>query len=254
LQAILVTDQPINTYPYPVSRLLNLGDPRERREWPVYVALGLKAEHVPDLIRMITDEDLHNTLSDAREVWAPLHAWRALGQLRAEAAIEPLLSLLWRIDDEGDDWVGEELPRVFSMIGGAAIPALSTYLADDTHGEYARVAAAYSLEWIARRYAAERDRSVSALSAQLQRFHNNPPTVNAFLISYLVDLEAIEAAPLMEQAFAANQVDLVVRGDWEEIQIDLGLKTKRDTPRKNWALETLKLDQQTAKSKKRKQR
>jgi hypothetical protein len=30
-----------------VNRLLNLGDPRERREWPVYTALGLTGEHVP---------------------------------------------------------------------------------------------------------------------------------------------------------------------------------------------------------------
>ena len=59
-------------------------------QWPDYPALGLRMEHVPDLIRMTLDDELHGADSDSREVWAPLHAWRALGQLRAESAIKPL--------------------------------------------------------------------------------------------------------------------------------------------------------------------
>lgn len=227
-----MTDKPTNQYPYPVSRLLNLGDPRERHEWPVYTALGLTNEHVPDLIRMMLDDDLNNADGESREVWAPLHAWRALGQLRAVDAIEPLLSLLRRIDEQDDDWVGEELPRVFSMIGAPAIPALSAYLADAAHGLYARIAAAHSLEWIARRYTSAREQSFAAISVQLERYTEHDPTLNAFLISYLLDLEAVEVAPLIERAFASDQVDLAVAGDWEDAQIELGLKTERAYPLK----------------------
>jgi hypothetical protein len=64
----------MSQYPYPVNRLLNLGDPRERREWPVYTALGLTNEHVPDLIRMVLDDELNEADAEGREVWAPLHA------------------------------------------------------------------------------------------------------------------------------------------------------------------------------------
>ncbi|TVP61729.1 MAG: hypothetical protein EA342_20265 [Leptolyngbya sp. LCM1.Bin17] len=32
-------------------------------------------------------------MSDSKEVWAPVHAWQALGQLKAEAAMEPLISI-----------------------------------------------------------------------------------------------------------------------------------------------------------------
>jgi hypothetical protein len=221
----------MNQYPYPVSRLLNLGEPRGNRDWPVYTALGLTTEHVPDLIRVMLDEELNEADSESREVWAPLHAWRALGQLRAVDAVEPLLSLLWRIDERDDDWVGEELPRVFSMIGAPAIPALTAYLADSTHGLFARIAAAHSLEWISRRYSATRAQSLAALSAQLEGYAGQDPTLNAFLISYLLDLKAVEAAPLIERGFAADKVDLSVMGDWEDAQIKLGLKTKREHPR-----------------------
>ena len=82
--------------------------------------------------------------SDSLEVRAPVHAWRALGQLRAGAVAEPLTGLLHRIDDDQDDYVGEELPEVYGMIGPVAIPALTAYLADASHPLYARVAAAHS--------------------------------------------------------------------------------------------------------------
>jgi hypothetical protein len=52
-------------------------------------------DQVPELIRMALDEDLHWADTESAEVWAPLHAWRTLAQLRAEAAVEPLIGLLY---------------------------------------------------------------------------------------------------------------------------------------------------------------
>ncbi len=230
------------TYPYPISRLLNLGDPRGQSGWPVYRTIGLTAEHVPDLIRMATDGSLNQADSDSREVWAPLHAWRALGQLRAEAAVEPLLTLLHRIDEHHDDWVGEELPRVFGMIGPAAIPGLAAYLADPAHGLFAGIAAAHGLQEIGARHAQARGDCIRALTRQLERFADNDPTLNGFLISYLLDLNAVESAPPMERAFAANRVDLTVMGDWEDAQVELGLKPAREKPRPRLFDDALRLD------------
>src|SRR5579864_7878643 len=53
-----------------------------------------------------------------------VHAWRALGQLRAVEAVEPLLELFDRLED--DDWVHEELPAVFGLIGPARICICTT--------------------------------------------------------------------------------------------------------------------------------
>jgi hypothetical protein len=66
-------------YPKPVSRLLTMGDCRGMRQWPDYLALGIGPEHVPDLVRMIQDEELTQADSQSLEVWAPVHAWRTLG-------------------------------------------------------------------------------------------------------------------------------------------------------------------------------
>ena len=106
-----------NTYPPPVDQLLTFGDCQKLPEWPNYPELGLGPEQTPDLIRMAIDEELNHADSDSLEVWAPVHAWRALGQLHAEAAIEPLISLFRTIDEDDNEWAEGELPTVFGMIG-----------------------------------------------------------------------------------------------------------------------------------------
>jgi hypothetical protein len=224
-------------YPPPVSELLTLGDCREMQAWPDYLALGLGPQHIPNLIRMALEEELYWADSDSLEVWAPVHAWRALGQLRAEAAAEPLTRLFARIDELDDDWAGEELPKIFGMIGSAAIPALRDYLADPSHDLWARVAAAESLGKIGQQHPDARDECVAVLAEQLEQFADLDPTLNAFIINSLVDLKAVEAAPVIERAFAADCVDLSILGDWEEAQIALGLLQERQTPRPHFHLQ-----------------
>lgn len=226
-------------YVPPVNQLLTYGDARNTRSWPNYLALGLRAEHITDLIRMTQDDDLHWADGDSLEVWAPMHAWRALGQLRAEAAIESLLELLHRVDDDDDDWVGEELPEVFGLIGPAAIPALAAYLANAKHRPYARAAAAAAFAHIARKHPAARNECISGLVGQLEKYAGNDRLLNAMLVAPLLELGAVEAAPVIEHAFGAEAVDFSVSGDWEDVQIELGLKAKRETPPPNYGfLET----------------
>jgi hypothetical protein len=232
-----------NILPYryspPVDRLLTYGDCRKFHQWPNYLELGLTQEHVPELIRMATDEDLHWADSDSLEVWAPIHAWRALGQLHAEAAIKPLVALLAGTDeDEEDDWTPEELPYVFAEIGPAAIPDLTAFLADDQYGVYSRTAAANGLQHIAEKHPAARGEVVEILTRQLGQFSDQEENFNAFLVSALTDLKATEALPIIEQAFAADAVDEFVMGDWEDVQIEFDLRTERETPRRNYFLES----------------
>jgi HEAT repeat protein len=225
-------------YHDPVAQLLTLGDPRQKdqmaSEWRDYPALGLTAEHVPELVRMALDKDLHWTDSEGGEEWAPLHAWRALAQLRAESAIEPLLSLLDRIDDLDDDWAQIDLPEVFGMIGPAAIPGLRDFMADAEHGEWARVTATEGLVKMDERFPESREQVVAIITDQLRCFAEQERVVNASLVDGLCDLKAVESAAVIEQAFAADTVDLSVLGDWEEAQILLGLLEERVTPAPNF--------------------
>lgn len=218
-------------YRKPVDVLLTLGDLQESyHQWPDYSEYGIGTEHIPDLIQLVTDSELHWADSESLEVWAPIHAWRVLGQLRAAEAIDPLLNLFHELEEDGwGDWVGEELPRVFGLIGAAAIPALTAYLADTSRGISPRISAAHALAEIGMSHAeAEEAACIAALTQQLEIFGKNDRELNGFLISYLVDLQAIETAPLMQRAYAAGRVDEIVMGDWEDVQVALGLKSDFD--------------------------
>jgi hypothetical protein len=217
-------------YPEPVSKLLTLGDCREMRQWPDYLALGISPEHIPDLIRMVQDEKLNQADPQSLDVWAPVHAWRALGQLRAEMAIEPLIGLLEQIDEDYEDWIVDELPRVFGLIGMAALPSLADLLVAPHDGMWAQTTAALALAEIGKRHPEARDDCVTALTQGLESFASQDPGLNGFLISSLVDLKAVEAASLMEKAYAAGSVDIAIVGDWEDAQIQLGLLDERQTP------------------------
>lgn len=219
-------------YPFNLNHveLLRRLDPFRSLLWPDYQDLyGIGQEDIPALIRMVTDENLAWAGEDTPEVWAPLHAYRALGQLRVTEAIEPLIGLFDPLED--DDWFNEEIPDVFGLIGAAAIPALTAFLADPIHLLFSRTTASNALERIGRRHPEARDAAVAALTDQLARFAENDESLNASIVTDLVDLQATEALPVVERAFAADRVDLSIMGDWEEAQIAFGVRDTRDTPR-----------------------
>ncbi|MBI5017943.1 MAG: PBS lyase [Deltaproteobacteria bacterium] len=222
------------TTPYvpPVHQLLALGEAKRQdvEHWHDYRSLGFDVEHVPELIRMATDPGLHGADGDSPEVWAPLHAWRALGQLRAVEAVRPLLYLMAEL--EHDDWLLEEVPDIGGLVGPQAIPVLSEFLGESERDRYARVAAGHGLERIGTLWPEARGTCVAALTAQLERFAEDDSTLNGFLIGYLVDLDAKDALPTIGRAFAADCVDISIGGDLEDVEIELGVRAHRDTPPK----------------------
>ena len=219
-----------NSYASPVNRLLSLGEPR-RNESRDYAALGISSDAVSELTRMATDAALNDGPQKSKLVWAPVHAWRALGQLRAPEAVVPLLTLFQRADDS-DDWVMSDLPEALALIGAQAIEPVANYLADTTHGEWARVTAADALGHIGQAHPALRAECVARVTAQLEKFAEQSETLNAFLIAPLWDLGAVEAVTVIERAFASGRVDESVNGDLEDVQIHFKLKAKREHPPK----------------------
>jgi hypothetical protein len=222
------------TYTSPVDKLLTLGkaEPVDSDKWPNYLELGLGPEHIPDLIRMATDQELRGPEQEEGEeekpeFWAPVHALRTLGQLHTEAAAEPLVNMLSKV--QHDDWIQEELPQIYVMIGPAAIPALTALLADSTHDDYSRGFAAESLEAISKEYPESRSECISIISKQLEEFEENDYELNAFLIASLSHLKAVETLPLIERAFEADRVDEFVI-DLDDVLVGFGLKEREEVP------------------------
>lgn len=218
-----------DSYAPPVDQLLTLGE-AEMGVWPDYLGLGLHEEHCRELIRMATDESLAHAGRGSTELWAGVHAWRTLGQLRAESAIESLGNRLAESDID-DDWELQELPIVLAMMGPVAISKLIEVLEDSLADPWARASAVEGLVKVAVDHPQTREEIIEALMRRLRNVDSEVEEVITSVVSGLADLKATEAAPLMEQAFEADKVDTWLRGDWEDVQIDMGLLDQRKTPR-----------------------
>lgn len=210
-------------YSSPVNKLLAYADCSKLKELPNYVEeFGFSKEHIPDLIRLAIDTNLYETCEDTLEVWAPVHAWRTLGQLRATEAIEPLITLF---HDTEDDWTNFDLPKAFGLIGQSAIPALTEYISDDSREDYQRFAATSCFFYIAVNYPDLREICISILTRKLEFYKVNEKEFNAILIEELVKLKVVESASIIKKAFSARKVDTFLMGKWNDVQVDLGLKT-----------------------------
>lgn len=214
-------------YEPPVSRLIDIGRPDTRREWDDYSAYGLGPEHIPELIRLLRDEDLAWADSDQPSVYAQVHAWRALAALRAEAAIEPMLDLLAEQDhdDDGDwnDWVTEEIPVALGVIGPAAFPGAADRLQKSGTSHWPTVYFARALAEIGIRFPEMRADAIDQLCRVLDRAAENDAGLNGLVIGDLLDLKAVEAWPAIERAFATDNVEEWIAGDAAEVKWELGL-------------------------------
>ena len=228
-----------NTYTEPVTKLLKLGRPAAG-PWLDYSTLGITLEHIPELILLVEDHDLLRKMEqpadlpedeDLPEWYAQVHAWRALAQLKTEEAIPVILGILHQFDDGDNDWIDGDAGELFALIGPAAIRPLTEYLADDTHGLYARTTAVMSLKSIGTTNPETRGECIQSLVAVLENYEENDEKLNGFLVSYLVELKAVETIALIEKAFAANRVAEFIVGDFEDVQVELGLLEARITPR-----------------------
>jgi len=207
-----------NRYNSPAKELLSIGDVRRSSKWLDYSDYGITSKDIPELIKMATDEKLNFAGSHSTYVWAPLHAWRALGQLRAIQAIDPLISLFEKL--ENDDWAHEDLPEVFGMLGKVAIPNLSRYISDMSHSYMSKAICANCIQHIGMNDYKSKHLCIEVLSKALEDYLDNHPSLNAFYIWYLKDLGAKDKLPLIQKVYSKRKVDEQVIGSFEKVESD----------------------------------
>jgi hypothetical protein len=183
---------------------------------------------------MACDGALHTGDPNSSLVWAPVHAWRALGQLRAEASVQPLLALLKMGED--DDAVDLEIPIVLGMIGSAAIPHIAGYVSDRTNPTRPVAIALSGLREIAERNPDCRGECIDILVRRLELHSDVDASINGFAVSALIDLHAVESIDTIRDAFRRDDVDISIAGDVEDVEIELGLREKRATPAPRYAI------------------
>lgn len=218
-----------------LDTLLTLGESDLYDEWKDYGKLGLTEAHIPELIKMATDNDLFDLVYGEDESFAPSHARRALGQLKAAEAVEPLVSLIFRIHDFEDELLGDDLLDIFPMIGKPAVEPLKKYLADPENHKNSRVRAADCLSSIGLKNHGLKEECTSIIADQLDKCIPNDKYLNGMLVLSLMDLGAADKIDVIRNAFVNEIVDESICGDIEDAEIVFGLRIERATERKSWS-------------------
>ena len=93
-----------------------------------------------------------------------------------------------------------------------------------------RTTAASALVELVKRRPELRDLCIATLVDNLRRRNSQSPILNATLIGDLIDLKAVEVIGEIRAAFLDGVVDLTFNGDFQEVEIELGLRTRRTGP------------------------
>lgn len=112
-------------------------------------------------------------------------------------------------------------------MGEGAIPVLRDYLWDTSKFEDSRGFTFHCLEQLGLVY---RQPCLQVVVEFLQRFDKDSKVLNSFAMCSLIELEAVEYIAIIREAFQQDCVDINIPGDLEDVEIALGLRTKRDKP------------------------
>lgn len=221
----------ILSLPIEVQRLAKIGDDEVLNTgiWPDYGSMGIGEEHIPVLMSILENYDDFSQQMDDPTGFLPMHAWRALATLKADSAIQLMLNLFNHEDEESDEVIGEDLPQAMGRMGPAVYDPLNDWLKDKTHGHRSRMDAAEALMYYAIQNPGDRLRVIDDLANALSDYQTQDPSENAILIGLLMNLNAVEAAPIVEQAYNSGNVEEYFIGDWEDWQVAVGLLKERQT-------------------------
>ncbi len=212
-------------YSEKIKQLFQLGNVNALSKEKIYDKLKFDDSDIQELISLATDISLLSRDTEDAENWAPVHAWHILARMKAVEAIDKLIELFHKLEDNHQ--VDEELPEVFAQFGSAALPSLEKYLKNTNHGDGARITAAACVKEIGKVNANVRKNCIHLLNKQLEKFEENTPEFNSFLIWYLTDLEAKESFSTIKEAFDRNCVDKTIIGDIGNVEYQLKLTDKK---------------------------
>lgn len=199
-----------------------------------YQKFGFVEEDIDELIKLALDtsfEDLdydkYKKESD-RFFYATIHAVRILGVMQAKQAIVPILKRM-QLEDGKNDFFYEELDDFFSNIGIASIEPIKNHLFTEDGDKLSLFG---SLDKMIEKYPETKESIEEILVSYLQTTQDDHANL-AFGISSLIDCSGAKHIDLIRETFRTKDVDTMMRGDIEDIEIELGLRETRDTPSRN---------------------
>lgn len=200
-------------------------------KWPDYASLNLGEDAIDDLLDLTSDYYLSMEQSD-EESAISIHAWRSLAVMKNLELMPEFIILACECDVIDDDWFAHDFPKVMSYLGMPALPALLQGIEDNPSVDiFVERLGKALLEMV--ESDEDRSQALKALSDLFGKAYLDRD-LYAFVVSGLIDLKGKEKIDLIREQFAANRVNVSLVGDLEEVELQLGLREARDTPKPNF--------------------
>jgi hypothetical protein len=207
---------PPASYSAPINELLEWGDELHRsHQFTDETDYTLWRKHVPALTRMALDPGLLNGWPTEKASWAPWHAIHVLGTLQSWESAPALAKLA----DIENDWLSDHLPHIWADMGMQVEPSLWMILENSSGSAKQRGLAAQSLVMMSEENDAMEGKVIKGFEKILENTTTFDPTVNAYLIHFLREMEAEdEIWDTIELAFDEDRVDtnVISAEDFEE--------------------------------------
>ena len=198
---------------------------------PDYEKFGFTKEDIPELLELAMDMDYNEFYDDKeyekevdRFFYATVYAVEILGRLQAVEAIEPFLEKLY--DDEDNEFFSESMPAFFGAIGKEGIEPLKEHI-------QSRDEVNLILFEVFKNIVKADPTTEEPVSSLLMDYINttkSDATHIAFAVLALIDCTGVKYIEFIREIFKTKDVDFSIGGDIEDIEIRLGIRTKRDTP------------------------
>jgi hypothetical protein len=191
-----------------VQALYKFGKADIDQTWPNYIEeLSLTKDDVSELIRIIKSSNLKNISPlSLIEEFAPMHAWRALGQLKVLDTIRILLEILTEEKNEEAFWFQAELPKIIGYFGIGAISIIVEFLSQ-TSDWVNKSIVLEGLKNIALNNIESRDTVINIFIKILKEYQTNDTAYNACLVKELIKLNANETLELVQEILNNDKID-----------------------------------------------
>jgi hypothetical protein len=194
-----------------------------KEEWINYPEkFNFDATHIPELIDVLKKTDLESVTMQKVENSAPMHAWRALGQLNATESVKFLFESLIKNSEAIIFYL--ELPVVIGMMDENAIEPTKEYLEMEHNDRLdIKLCAIESLTKLANHITASKNRIATIFIESLNEYSFNNYKFTTYLIKALMELEITKANELIEEIIDVEEYDSEIIS-YDEVRMFLNSK------------------------------
>ncbi|NWF65905.1 MAG: DUF1186 domain-containing protein [Campylobacterales bacterium] len=197
---------------------------------------GFNEDDVKELLILADDMDIYDfdysgfKDNEGLEFYGVIHAWYALSQLKVPEAKDIFIKLIESTtDDYHDDWVLSGFRDLIAPYRKEIYQYFIETIKSESYDRWVRVEYINVLKDMIE----AKEIEISILNELIEYILNNSKDeiVNASMINVCIELKLTEYLPLISKCFDEEIVDIDFIGDFEDVEIAMGIKEKREKPR-----------------------